>query len=205
MKTSCVDHPQNHPLIIIRKWQVEFCEGDVCAAALMSFFEYWHNIKLATQPRAKHQNDVAENHGEERTQDESLWQWHTAEQIEAGVMVYKRDKIRAGIKMLVDKGVIQVGNNPNARYKFDRTKFFLFNPDICNAWLRVNYPFAENRKSSTENRNGSADNPQPATENQQAITETSSDTSAKKEEKRPPQGRKDRAGKSYQLQNHPGL
>jgi hypothetical protein len=179
MRTGCVQHPENHPLIVIRKWQVEFCDGDLAAAALMSYFEYWHNIKLATQPKAKHQNNTAEQHGEERTQDESLWQWHTADEIEAGVMVYKRDKIRAGIKVLEEKKVIEVGSNPNARYKFDRTKFFLFNPAVVNAWLRVNYPSAENRNSETENRNSPAINPPPPAENQQAITETTTKITSK--------------------------
>ena len=44
MRTSCITHPPKDPLIMIRQWQVALCEGNTTAAALLSFFEYWHNL-----------------------------------------------------------------------------------------------------------------------------------------------------------------
>lgn len=46
MNNTCIQHPTRDPLIVIRQWQLDFCESNHCAAALLSFFEYWHNIRL---------------------------------------------------------------------------------------------------------------------------------------------------------------
>lgn len=35
MKASCVIHPDCEPMIIVRKWQLDFCNGNKSAAALM--------------------------------------------------------------------------------------------------------------------------------------------------------------------------
>ena len=45
------------------------CDNHHCAAALLSFFEYWHNVKLEQRQQAEHANRVARQHGEEGTQD----------------------------------------------------------------------------------------------------------------------------------------
>lgn len=137
MKTSCVAHPPKEPLIIIRQWQVEFCEGDKCAAALMSFLEYWHNIKLAQSDKSKQSNDTAQTHGDDRVQDESLVQFHTSTQLSDGIMgLYSETKIRKGLRFLEQKGVIDIFPNPNPRYTFDKTKHFIFYPEACNKYLK---------------------------------------------------------------------
>jgi len=140
MKTSCIQHPAQHPLIIVRRWQIEACEGDVCAAALLSFFEYWHNIKLDARGQAKHANAVAQNHGDDPTQDESLYQWHDEETLERGVMIYKRNTIAKSLAVLYAKGFVSRHNNPNPKYKFDRTRYFVFYPTTVQAWLDESYP-----------------------------------------------------------------
>lgn len=129
MRTSCVQHPSNDPYIRIRKWQVDLCDGNVTAAALLAFFEYWHNIKLEHQEKARHANDVAEMHGEKRTQDEGLWQFHTEQQLEDGIMVAGRRTIRDALKLLEERGYITVGRNPNRRYRFDKTRYIIFHPE----------------------------------------------------------------------------
>ncbi len=52
-RTSCIPHPEGERLILIRKWQLEACQKDACAAALLNLFEYWHNIKLEQRSQAK--------------------------------------------------------------------------------------------------------------------------------------------------------
>lgn len=64
MKTSCISHPEKQALILAREWQIKFCDGDLCAAALMSYFEYWHNIQLAMQEKNYQANNIAEAHGQ---------------------------------------------------------------------------------------------------------------------------------------------
>ena len=189
MRSSCVAHPTHDPLILIRQWQLRLCEGNYVAAALMSYFEYWHNIKSSNKSQASSANDVAEKHGDERVQDESLWQRHSVEELEAGLMgIAKRDKIREALDLLENKlHIITVGRNPNPRYSFDATKHYLFRPDVVNALSRASYPSAENRTSNDdlsqmdvrepvdapEAANPSAINRNPSAINRNAIEETS--------------------------------
>lgn len=142
MKTSCINHPPQEPLIIKHRWQVQVCDGDGCAAGLLSFFEYWHNIKLRTQVKAAQSNRIAEMHGDDPVQDTSLFQWHTTEELKASLFEYNEKRIRAGIKLLEENGFISVHRNPNPKYAFDKTKYFLFHPAKVNQWLvnKINRP-----------------------------------------------------------------
>jgi hypothetical protein len=45
-QTSCIRHPSNTRFLKIYQWQLDFCDGNACAAALMSYFEFCHNGKL---------------------------------------------------------------------------------------------------------------------------------------------------------------
>lgn len=137
MKTSCIKHPEHESLIIVRQWQVEFCEGNIAAAALMSFFEYWHNIKLEISVKNRRLIEVADAHGETIEVDVSLYQWHTYEDLVNGIIQLAKSKatVNNALDFLVSKGVITIHNNPNPKYKFDRTNHYLFYPEVCNRWL----------------------------------------------------------------------
>lgn len=190
MNSSCISHPEREKLVIIRQWQIEFCEGNSCAAALMSFFEYWHNVKLDQSEKNTQFNNVAELHGDKRSQDEGLWQFHNEKQLEEGILIYKRDTINKAIDLLVSKQVLLVSRNPNPHYKFDKTRWFLFRPEIIKGWMKEranpeNSPSSKNPSSSSknpsrclENPSPSLKNPSPSTENPSAITETSSETTS---------------------------
>lgn len=197
MNSSCISHPEREKLVIIRQWQIEFCEGNSCAAALMSFFEYWHNVKLDQSEKNTQFNNVAELHGDKRSQDEGLWQFHNEKQLEDGILIYKRDTINKAIDLLVSKQVLFVSRNPNPHYKFDKTRWFLFRPEIIKNWMKEranpeNSPSSKNPSSSSknpsrsrenqsrclENPSPSLKNPSPSTENPLAITETSSETTS---------------------------
>lgn len=161
MINSCINHPAKEPLIIIRAWQVNACDGDHCAAALLSFFEYWHNVRLAQAPKSARQNAISEMHGDLGTQDTSLLQFHSEAELEVGLLgLYKKDKIRKTIALLAEKGFISVHSNPNPRYSFDRTRYFLFQEETVNEYLfSINdFPVIENRKKkappSFESENG---------------------------------------------------
>jgi hypothetical protein len=150
MRSSCISHPNSEPLIIIRKWQIEFCEGNQCAAALLSFLEYWHNIRLEQSQKAEQENTIQKLHGDPPTQNESLIQFHTAEDLEAGILIFKRKAIADAIDLLEKKGVIFVMRNPNPRYKFDRTRHFLFKPKVIMEWLKVTGRLSQNGLSSAQ-------------------------------------------------------
>lgn len=149
MRSSCINHPSREPLLILRQWQVEACDGNHCAAALLSFLEYWHNIRLEQAVKAAQANDVAERHGDERTQNESLVQWHNSAELEDGLLgLFARGKIAESIVLLESKGFIRVSRNPNPRYKFDATKHFVFEDGAVNEWIAARVSrLLENRQS----------------------------------------------------------
>lgn len=175
MRTSCISHPPNEPLVVIRLWQLEFCEGDACAAVLLGYFSYWHEIKNAARKKAKHANDVAEMHGDQRTQDETIVQFHSEEDLEKGIMIYGKSSIARAIKYLEGKGVITVFRNPNERYKFDRTRHFIFYPEMCQNFIDAR---SGNNNESTNNTNGSfPKSSSPSSNKAVAIPETTHEIS----------------------------
>lgn len=121
MKSSCIPHPPNEPLIVIRKWQVEAC-GGFCEAALLSFFEYWHNIKLDLQQKA-----MATKKSGGRKTVPGLYQHHTAKELSDGVLgLYGEKTIRHALRRLENLGFVITIRNPNPKYGFDATKHFVF-------------------------------------------------------------------------------
>ena len=136
MRGSCIRHPAKEPLIIVREWQIGACDGNRCAAMLLSFFEYWHDIKLQMASKAARQNSIAIAHGDSPTQDETLLQFHNEQELEAGILgFYGASSIRKAIALLKEKDFISVCSNPNSRYKFDQTRYFLFCDEQVNQWL----------------------------------------------------------------------
>lgn len=133
MKSSCIAHPANEPLVVIRLWQLQFCGGNTAAAALLSFFEYWHNIKLEMSSKNKKLIKVANDNGEEIELDISLYQWHTSNDLAVGIMSVVNGKaaLKRALDILVKTGAISIHRNPNPRFKFDRTRYFLFHPEVC--------------------------------------------------------------------------
>ena len=192
--TSCIVRPPRTMYLKLYDIDVELCEGDVCAAALLSYFESWHNARLSTQEKARQANDTAEQHGAGRAQDESLWQWHTEAELEAGVMVAKRSTIATALKKLVDWGFLTIGRNPNQRYQFDRTRFFLFHPEAVNTRieqlsvheLKIGDREVKNNVPSPKNKGRSTENNAPSPKNKGTIPySTSYPTEDPTEEKTP--------------------
>lgn len=135
MQSSCIAHPTGEKFIIIRPWQIHFCNGNECAAALLSFFEYWHNWKVQDRDKNMARNKVAATGKDPEVFDTSLLQFHSTQDLESGLLIFKKDAIRKALQLLEDLAVIEVHANPNPKYAFDRTKFFLFKPDIVNNYL----------------------------------------------------------------------
>ncbi len=179
MKSSCINNPPKDKVIMIREWQLEFTDGNECAAALLSFFEYWHNIRLDIAHRAKHEKEVAENHGDNESYiNDSLWQFHSADDLEKGVMIFKKDTIRKGLAVLKEKGVILTGKNPNPRYKFDNTNFFLLQVEEINDFLeyrKTESAYTKNRLRETINPHQAAINRQRTPKSSRTIPETTTE------------------------------
>lgn len=152
-RASCISHPENERLILIRKWQLEACGQDACAAALLNLFEYWHNIKLEQNSQAKGFNDVAKRHGDDGSQIETLLQWHKTEQLEDALLnIFNKRRIHGAIEVLEKLKFVSVHRNPNPRYAFDKTRHFLFHPNEVRAWLN-DYSLKNNKLVSDPSSN----------------------------------------------------
>jgi hypothetical protein len=150
MRSSCIFHPISDSHIIIHHWQIEFCEGDHCAAALLSFYEYWHNIKLEIVKENNKANKIAKRHGEPETYDNTLLQFHTYDELVAGILnLYGRNAVISANKLLMKLRVISISKNPNSKYTWDKNRYIQFHPEICNAWLQEKYNL-ENVNQSTQ-------------------------------------------------------
>jgi hypothetical protein len=157
MKTTCIHHSPHEPLILLRQWQLKFA-GDHCAALLLSFFEYWHNIKLEVRRKNRESNDTAQMHGEGRTQDESLLQFHTLSQLKAGILgLFGHKKISDGIRILESLGVLTICHNPNPNFCFDKKYYFEFKPEVVNAWLEKHYTSSQAPPTTPENNQNSSE------------------------------------------------
>jgi hypothetical protein len=194
----CFDHPAKQPLILVREWQVIACDNNPCAAMLLSFFEYWHSIKIDQSSKARHLNKVAQAHGDEPTQDTSLLQFHSEAELQRGILgIYKKDKIRSSIKLLVEKRFISVHKNPNDRYKFDQTRYFLLEEDNVRCWLekhKESLNLSNSGKSVKEERETASDDGKTASDNREIeidlYTEITPETSTEREDSPTPQEEK---------------
>lgn len=85
MRTSCIRWSANQRLVLFREEQLAFCRGNICAAVLLSYFEYWHSIRMEQSAKSEYENRVAAAHNEAGMQNTSLWQFHTADDLVAGM------------------------------------------------------------------------------------------------------------------------
>jgi len=117
MKTSCIAHPAGERFIQVHAWQLEYTDGNRCAAFLLSLFEHWHNCALAMMSRG---------------QRDTPWQWHKiADLVDELLGFYRRDAIIEAIALLVGKTAIKTMQLD----AYDRTTHYLFQPEVISDWL----------------------------------------------------------------------
>jgi hypothetical protein len=133
------------------------------------------------QKKAMQANDTAETHGDPRSQDETLYQFHSTPELERGLLgLYGQSKIKEARKVLLDKGVITEHRNPNPKYHFDKTIHYLFHPEPINAFLTDRVNASVRNKVSTqpdqsEITDASVRSTQRSVKNNRAIPETTSE------------------------------
>src|ERR1700682_3165529 len=107
MKSSCIIHPPKEHFFTIRERQVEFFNGNSCAAATMSWLEFRQNGKLFIDAKNKRMNDIAEMHGDNRVFPEDTYiNFTIAELIEVFHHTFGRNKSIDSLKQLEEMGVI---------------------------------------------------------------------------------------------------
>jgi hypothetical protein len=131
IKTSCVKRIEGDTFIVVRSSYMTICKGNATAAALIHYFESWHNIKVGARA-----NFVNESTEKGPKQPPTLLQWHTNVMLEDALMgIGKKHSIQKAREMLLDLGVITIHRNPNPNYLFDNTLHYLFHPEAVNILL----------------------------------------------------------------------
>lgn len=125
-RTSCVQVPTNDTFIIVRACYVKICGGSATAAALLHYFEHWHNFKVESLLEANFRGRP------------DLWQYHTAKDLEHALLgIGKRHAIDEAKKLLTNLGVIQVALNTHP-VQLGSVTHYLFCPDVVNTLLVEN-------------------------------------------------------------------
>lgn len=138
MQTSLITYPQADRFIVIRRSILQACEGDRTAAALVSFFEYWHNYRNQQIEYTALMNEMLAVGQQPPILDTSGWQYHTDEQLERAVLISKVDTIRKSLDLLeTDLRFIStdVPDRLKMLHKTGRTKWFLLMAGRINEWL----------------------------------------------------------------------
>jgi hypothetical protein len=119
---GCIQHPSTNPSLVIRKWQLDACDGDQVAAALLSFFEDQHNAKL-----------------ESSTDPKDLIQPFNGQELRKGILGFSNETaISRSLKRLETLGFIEICKNPkpDPHALFDKRRYFLFKPEVIIEYLQ---------------------------------------------------------------------
>ena len=120
---TLLQHPSGYaePCVTIRRWQMFSTQGNLVACALLGVFEVFHHSRLRARA----------SQGEDRG-DIDLLQHHTNKQLIDRINHIASDKtVREAIKLLEAKGFITIEKNPSKNKAFDRTRYFLFHPEVA--------------------------------------------------------------------------
>lgn len=137
MQTSVLRYPKADRFIRVHESLMVACDRNVCAAALIPFFEGWHNFKRNQKIESALYNAMAQDAGLAPVIDVGGWQYHTFDQLRAGVMIYAEDAIRAALKLLEAKGFVdtEVPDHLRILHKTGRTGWYLLRADKINEWF----------------------------------------------------------------------
>jgi len=136
-QTSCISHPANNRRLQIHEWQVLACDGDVCAAGVLSHIECLHNEKQGIDKQHKQDNDIAELHNKSRQFDEDIPLRIKLPELRKAIFgLGAEKKLSDVLNKIALKSFISF-EDPEER--LDRTKYVRFHPENCNAWIRDNY------------------------------------------------------------------
>lgn len=178
-RTSCIQHPPNAPLLVIRDEYLVLCEGDHCAAALLAVFEFWHNVKLANAEQAKIDVEIAAKEGVEPKQSAELWIYKSQEELQDDMLgLFGETKIAKATRWLISAGYLATRSNPH--YKWDHKAQYLFCTAKVQADMSQKYvsPFRKNTASKAQNHGTRS------RKNKATIPETTTETTTEKKSRK---------------------
>ncbi len=137
MKSSCLRFPRMDRFIRVHESLLIACDRNACAAALIAFFEGWHNYKIEQKEYTELYNTMAKDAKAAPIIDVSGWQFHTMAQLQAGVLIYREDAINTALELLEKKEFIETEVPVHLRilHKTGRTRWFLLRADKINTWF----------------------------------------------------------------------
>lgn len=135
MKSTCInERPERELVLVLRKSYIDICEGDRCAAALLSQFEYWTNVRLAQVE----QEEIKATQERFYSPNRTLWVYKSREDLASDLMgLYGVKSVGAALKVLKDLGFIRGRTNPNDPLK--RTPQWELQIDAVNEALRKKF------------------------------------------------------------------
>lgn len=138
MAVTSFNHPRDGRQIHLHEWQIQFC-GSPAAAAVFSFFDYWHALNNNSRKRDAYLRRLIAQHGGDGPAEffDSLtdWQFHTYQEIADAIMIYGRTKVVSAVAHLVDLNCLAKKRNPLSNT--DQTQWFRFNPEPAMVWLQA--------------------------------------------------------------------
>lgn len=144
--------PTNDTFIIVRACYLKICSGNATAAALIHYFEHWHNFKLESLQEANFRGRP------------DLWQYHTAKDLEQAILgIGKRHAIDEAKKLLTNLGIVQIALNTHP-VQLGSVTHYLFCPDTVNSLLAETSNAALQKSATRRGRNQQP----PAAENSNA-------------------------------------
>lgn len=169
-RNSCIQHPPNARVLVIRDEYLVLTDGDHCAAALLSVFEFWHNVKLANAEQALIEGEVADKEGIAPKQSPELWVYKSQAELQDDMLgLFGETKIATAIRWLIGQEYIATRSNPH--YKWDHKAQYLFCTAKVQADVSQKYvsPFRKNtvskaQKHGTRSRKNTATIPEITTE-----------------------------------------
>ena len=115
-----------------------FCDGNRCAGNLISYFEFWNDIKYACAYKK-----VAEGLQEEVV-EQDLYQHQSIPELIEGIRhSYEKDYVRDAITLLIDKGVLKIIEEANHNRNQART--YLFNPEPVKNYVDEHFSCRERK------------------------------------------------------------
>lgn len=188
---SIIDHSAEDTFLILRASYVNICNGNLVAAALIQIFERWHVVKIKTRDQERSYRRSNAMQTPANVLIENLYQWHTSADLEKQLLgLGKRDKIQEARTQLVSMGIITEHKNPNPKFAFDRTTYFIFHPEAVQTYLelRREYPATENPQPTPPDSDRVTENRQRETENRDYTYNTSIDNDTDNDKKVPGAG-----------------
>lgn len=115
-----------------------FCDGNRCAGNLISYFEFWNDIKYASAYKK-----VAEGLQEE-VSEQDLYQHQSIPELIEGIRhSYEKDYVRDAITLLINKGVLRIIEEANHNRNQART--YLFNPEPVKNYIDEHFSSRERK------------------------------------------------------------